>query len=384
MFRSLTMALIAISVGVGHSAFAQSVATQPITMKWVEQIKWNGDLRYRIDWLKEDVNGVKREARYRHRVRARFGLQTEIDPQWSLGFRVSTVDGTNTNGGDPVSYNQTLDNNGSKKMIGWDLAYFQWKNESGWMVRGGKIVNPIYTPQGSQLIFDMDYTPEGLALQTPWFVTAGYILDERDFRTAAPTETKAAPDAWLWATQVKHQMSVKDRPLVVGAGYYHFFDVKGFTNLYTTNSNIPFLGNTFYTDAGTSKYAYGYQVAQVFGEFQPCTQLPVTLYADVIRNLAIGSNNFGWIAGAKYGAVTKAKTWDAGYFFRRTESDATVSALNDSDFASGREQSYGHSLVGRYGLTDNVRIALQYSKAWIGPNHDDNNDRVFLDLNISM
>lgn len=386
MLKSLLMGTIAIGLSVGFVWFGESAMAQsnvaPTVVKILEQTKFNADFRYRLDWLKEDVNGVKREARYRHRIRARVGFQTDVDSQWSLGARIATMDGKNLNGGEPVSYNQTLDDNASRKYVGWDLAYFQWKNESGWMVRGGKIVNPIYTPQGSQLIFDMDYTPEGLALQTPWFVTAGYMLDSRELKTGSTTEME--PTAWLWATQAKHQMTVKDRSLLFGAGYYHFFNVKGFTNLYTTNTNIPFLGNTFYSDGGISKYAYGYQVAQLFGEFQPLATLPVTLYADVIRNLAIGRNNFGWIAGAKYGTAAKAKTWDVMYNFRRTESDATMSALNDSDFASGREQAYGHTLIGRYSVTDNVRLALQLSKANIGPNHDDNNERVFLDLNIAM
>ena len=378
MLKGLLMTLFAVSLS--QSAVAQNAST--VVMKWVDQTKWNGDIRYRIDWLKEDVNGSKYEARYRHRLRARFGLQTDIDPQWSIGFRVSTMDGSNLNGGEPTSYNQTLDNNGSRKYVGWDLAYFQWKNDSGWMVRGGKISNLIYVPQGSQLIFDQDYTPEGMALQTPWFVTAGYILDERAFKTSP--STAAEPDAWLWATQIKRQTNFKDKPVTWGAGYYHFFNVKGFTNLYTTNTNIPFLGNTFYSDGGISKYAYGYQVLQAFGEIQPLSAWPVTFYADVVRNLAIGRNNLGWLAGAKYGSSGKAKTWDATYFFRRTESDATMSALNDSDFASGREQAYGHTMVGRYSFTDNVRMALQYSLAFIGPNHKDNNDRVFIDLNITM
>ncbi len=380
MFKSLCSAVLAF--GLSHSAMAQSNTAAPAIIKIAEQTKFNADLRYRMDWMKEDVLGNRREPRYRHRLRARVGFQTDIDSQWSLGARISTMDGQNLRGGEPISYNQTINDNASKKFVGWDLAYFQWKNESGWMVRGGKMTNPIYTPQGSQLIFDMDYTPEGMALVTPWFVTSGYILESRGLKTGSTTEMD--PTAWLWATQAKHQLNVQDHALTVGAGYYHFFNMKGFTNIYTTNSTFPFQGNTFYSDGGIVKYSYGYQVAQLFGEYQLSTKWPVTLYADVIRNLAIGRNNFGWIAGAKYGSAAKANTWDMTYFFRRTESDATVSALNDSDFANGREQSYGHTVVGRYSLTDNVRLAVQYSKAFIGVNHDDNNDRVFLDLNIAM
>ena len=348
--------------------------------KWVEQTQFNADMRYRMDWLKEDVNGANRDPRYRHRLRARVGFHTEVEPQWSLGARIATVDGAATSGGDPVSYNQTLDDNGSKKMVGWDLAYIQWKNETGWMAKAGKIVNPIYTPQGSQLIFDQDYTPEGVALQTPWFVTTGYILDERALATGSTT--KKAPDAWLWATQTHHNFNVADRKLLAGVGYYHFFNLEGHSNLYTTNTTFPFLSNS--SVASSSTYEYEYRVAQLFGEFQLLKDQPLVAFADVIQNLAASRGNFGWLAGLKYGKMDKAGSWDAMYFFRRTDTDSTVSALNDSDFAGGRDQAYGHVLNGRYALTDKVKLGLTYIKAAIGPTHSDDYDRVFIDFNMSL
>lgn len=370
--------LMALFLGLGLMAStAEAQSSAQTVAKWIDQTQFTGDLRYRIDWLKEDSNGAKRDPRYRHRLRARFGFQTEIEPQWSIGARISTMDGA----GEPTSYNQTLDDNGSKKSVGWDLAYFQWKNDTGWMVRGGKMMNSFYTPQSSQLIFDMDYTPEGVALQTPWFVTAGYILDERAL--ASGSNTKMEPDAWLWATQAKHSMNVHNMAMTVGAGYYHFFNIKGFSNLYTTNSNL-FLGNSTVLDGGSQRYANDYHVGQLFGELQPMADRPLVFYADVIQNFAASRGNFGWLAGARYGNAVKAKTWDVGYAFRRTEADSTIAAINDSDFASGFDQAYGHILNARYALTDKIRLAFYYSKAYVGANHSDQNDRVFFDFNITM
>lgn len=368
----------------GSVAFAQTTpsATATNVAKWIDQTKFSADVRYRQDWLKEDVNGNHREGRYRHRLRARVGFHTDVDSQWSLGARLSTVDSASLSGGEPVSYNQTLEKNGSKKVVGWDLAYIQWKNEMNWMARAGKMVNPIYTPQGSQLIFDVDYTPEGVALQTPWFVTAGYILDDRSLTSGSTT--KMDPQAWLWATQAKKDFTFGEIPVVLGAGYYHFFNVQGYTNLYTSSTTFPFLSNTSFADGATNKYLNPYQVAQLFGEVTPVKSLPLTLYADVIQNLAIGKGNFGWISGAKYGSASKAKGWEAMYSFRRTEADSTVSALNDSDFAGGRDQAYGHIVNLRYGLTDNVKLAMYYNRAWVGADHSDIYNRVYFDLHLSL
>lgn len=364
-------------------AKADPVGGVPANLKWLEQTTFTGDVRYRQDWSKEDQNGAKRDGRYRQRLRVRLGFHAELDEGWGLGARLSTMDAATTNGGSPDSYNQTLERNASKKLVGWDLAYIQWKNNSGWLARGGKMLNALYIPHFSQLLFDQDYTPEGLVLQTPWLTTVGYILDERGLTQGS--NTKMDPTAWLWATQAKKDFALtNDMNVTAGAGYYHFFNIQGYTNLYTTNNNFPFLGNTYVADGAINKYANPYQVVQLFGEFQPTKAMPLSFYADVIQNVAIAKGNFGWIAGTKYGNLAKAKSWDLMYSFRRTDADATVSALNDSDMAASRELSYGHIIAGRYGYTDRVRLAVYYNTSMIGAAFSDHYDRVFFDVNVSL
>ena len=69
-----------------------------------------------------------------------------------------------TGGDDPRSSNQTLGGSGSRKSIGLDMAYIDWKFMEGGNLLLGKQVNPIFRP-GQSLFYDGDYNPEGGAVK---------------------------------------------------------------------------------------------------------------------------------------------------------------------------------------------------------------------------
>ena len=50
-----------------------------------------------------------------------------------------------------------------------DLAYFDWHPErvEGLNVIGGKMENPFYAPGKTELLWDGDLRPEGVALNSP-------------------------------------------------------------------------------------------------------------------------------------------------------------------------------------------------------------------------
>src|SRR5436190_533516 len=72
-------------------------------------------------------------------------------------------------GGDPISSNVTLMDNGSKKFVFIDLAYAKWREVQSDRLNAtltlGKMENPLVT---SDIVFDHDYTPEGMAQQVTW------------------------------------------------------------------------------------------------------------------------------------------------------------------------------------------------------------------------
>ena len=78
-------------------------------MKWVENMKISGDLRYRYEGIDSQSSGKWGPSINRNRIRARIGLYDKINDEVDLGFRLA--------GGsaDPVSTNQTEEDAFSKK-----------------------------------------------------------------------------------------------------------------------------------------------------------------------------------------------------------------------------------------------------------------------------
>src|SRR5678816_4348224 len=99
-------------------------------------------------------------TRWRYRLRA--GMVATFLDNFEAGFRLTSGEAVGTFGGDPISGNTTLRDNGAKKFVYLDLAYGRWTFINNKTLNGsltiGKMENPF---QMSDLMFDADYTPEG-------------------------------------------------------------------------------------------------------------------------------------------------------------------------------------------------------------------------------
>src|SRR3954471_17802722 len=102
--------------------------------RWVDTIKFNGDLRIRHeDFFNKGVNAVDR---HRERFRMRFGVTGTIQ-DFTAGMRFAS--GT----GEQVSTNQTFGNSWTQKGLFIDQAYIQWKAHEYIRVTGGRMPNPF-------------------------------------------------------------------------------------------------------------------------------------------------------------------------------------------------------------------------------------------------
>ena len=68
--------------------------------KWVQDMKWKGDLRVRYQNERRDTTN----SRHRGRVRMRLGVETNVNEKSSVAVGIAT------GGGDPRSTNETLEN----------------------------------------------------------------------------------------------------------------------------------------------------------------------------------------------------------------------------------------------------------------------------------
>ncbi len=308
---------------------------------WTETVSLNGDLRYRHEQI--DVEGE--ELRNRQRVRMRMSLLARPEDNLEIGVRL--VSG----GDDPVSSNQTLGDGFSTKGIGLDQAYFIWTHAaSGAKVSGGKMANPFYLPAKSELIWDSDLSPEGLALKhvfgdgdTRFFVHgAGLWVEERS----------ADDNTGLFGGQIGIEQKFNGVKVVLGGGYMNFTDLDG--ALY----DDEFFGNSA-TDSVS--FDYDFNLMEFFGvvEFK-AGDLPVTLFADIVTNREADTGEQAYMFGAKLGKAKKVGSWEAKYNYREVQADAVMGALIDSDFRGGGTDAKGHELGAAYQLSSKSKLAVSY------------------------
>src|SRR5688572_24144337 len=124
--------------------------------EWASRISWKADLRYRHEFLDPEQAS---DDQTRHRIRARFGLSGKVNDTVSATIQLATNGANN----DPRSTNQTLGEGNTRKGLGIDLAYAEWKPVDGFALLAGKQPQPWVKPPG--LLWDGDITPEGIAVK---------------------------------------------------------------------------------------------------------------------------------------------------------------------------------------------------------------------------
>ncbi len=340
------------------------IAATAVADDWTETISMKGDLRYRHEMVDKDGS----EVRNRQRVRARLSLTAEPEENLTIGLRL--VSGSD----DPVSSNQTLDDAFASKDFGLDRAFFAWEHPaSNTRVTGGKMGNPFHQPAKTELLWDGDLSPEGMALQhtftqgnTRIIVNgAGLWLDER----------KADNDAIMYGAQgmVIHQM--ENMKFTAGGSYFDY------TNLQGALFDDDFFGNTNDDDA----FSTDFTLVEFFAELGfEIADKPVTIFADFVTNQGADTDNQGYLFGAKLGKAKKPGTWQLKYNYREVQKDAVMGALTDSDFRGGGTDGKGHEIGFGYQMTGKSTLALSYFVNTLGVENGTDYNRLMADLKFKF
>ncbi len=359
----------------------------------INNLKLNGDFRYRFEDIHFDpqtfntigVRGPLSKAdqtknRIRHRLRLRAGFEWTINDEVTVGGRLATsMNGGASNSGDPISYNQTLTDAFSKKGVYLDAAYFDYhpSRVPGLKVMGGKMNNPFYVPGKTQMVWDQDLTPEGVAVSytnTMESSPTGPVYREVPLELAATAgyflvqERSIDIETQLLGVQgtAKYNFEADGgTSVLVGASYYDYGHIKGFPPLYDPANTF---GNALSLAVlgGSAFYADDFNIVEGFTEFTiPVFERPLLLYGDVAYNTApidknYDENNSGlaWALGASYGRCVTPHSWSVRYEYRDVARDAVVGAFTDSDFGGGGTNSKGHILGADFMLLKNTRLAV--------------------------
>lgn len=324
---------------------------------WAERISWKGDFRYRVERIDEE--GINQRDRNRIRARAALTARTSDTTEVGLGL---------ASGGDsPVSTNQTLGGNGSTKDLRLDLAYLKWTGLQNTHLTAGKFSNPFYRAQGSGLIWDSDFRPEGIALvweRGPVFVNASYNFLESDSR---------AGDDAIWGVQLGARVSPDPAVRLVAAIKYLDIPARGRAAL--DPGEPDFFGNSSVVVDGRRVYAVDYNLfnASLNLDFA-LREFPVSLFADFVTNEDAQELDTGFLAGLVFGPLQPAGKWRLRYQYQDLEADATFGLISDSNFAGGDTDGTGHKFVARYDIDSRWYVAATYFDNKRGVDLGDNTD----------
>jgi len=325
------------------------------TAEWYEKIKLKGDVRFRNELIQQENKGDN----FRWRIRARLVADAEINDAWS-----ATI-GLASGSDDPVSTNQNLTGGFSRKTINLDLAYvdFHPKRISGLNMNAGKMRFPFETADKTQLVWDNDLTPEGLALtykhkaggKADVFVNAaGFYITDND------------PDNDQWMSGGQAGFSVKPSDnvsLVAGAGYFNFLRTKGMPMFYNSSKNFGNSGTKVVDGAKTTYYYVGeYEEFEILGILDATVNDRTFLRftGDYVNNAGADSLNTAYLFGGalNYGKDRGSLKLFANY--RAIEADAVIGVFNSSDFIGGGTNGKGWELGLSIGLEKNVSFDVTY------------------------
>jgi hypothetical protein len=313
---------------------------------WWETIKISGDLRYRYEDIKDDS---ATDDNSRHRVRARLGLTASPKEDFEVGLRLAT------GSTDPVSTNQSLDGGFSKKAVILDKAYLKWSpKDTGLSVTAGKMDNPFRSAVGSDLVWDGDLTPEGLAVQysrkmesVEPFANIGY-MQVSQFATDDE-------DATLFGVQGGASFKLSEVKITAGVGYFTYGNCKDHTTFYSSTNSY---GNTA---APGLLYVYDYNEIDAFLEvgFKIAGQ-PVKIGADYVKNSDPDDDATGYLFGLSVGDDKGAGKVKLAYNYRLLERDAVLGAFTDSDSGGGGTDVKGSKISLSVGVNDKATFGITY------------------------
>lgn len=378
--------------------FTRSYQAKSGIKDWVSALRVGGDFRGRYDNINstDDLEAFSNRERYRYRIR--YGITAVMFDNLEVGLRLASgaVDGN------PISRNQTMQDNGSLKGIGVDQAYGRYSPVRNNILEAsltvGKMPNPFVF---SDLVFDEDYTPEGFAANVNFILGDAHSLKLAGGLFALDEIAASHRDPWMMGAQARLDSKwTKHLDTSFGAGIVSIWrkeNLRGafstttttvvtdsggdtFTNRVTTTTaaQVPDInrGNTRGSDG---ILAFNYNPVVLDGAvtftlesfpFFYTGPFPIRVGGDFIYNPAIPDRNKGYTAGVTFGKSGKKRTWDATYRYKWLEGDAWYEEVVDSNSGAiyaatipayfAGTNIRGHMFKAQYSPFDSVTLAATY------------------------
>jgi hypothetical protein len=321
----------------------------------------SADLRLRHESIRREADTDNERQRYRGRVS--FSASTPGDLEWEL--RVATGNG------DPVSTNLDFGRGFRVENVRLDRLWVRWAASDSVHVDVGKMKNPLRRGGDSNLIWDSDLNPRGIATSIsagPWFAVAGAFQ-------------MADSDRDLLAPLAAFQGGVRLEPAGAGTfraglGYLAYGGIRGHPPLYDDR----FDGNSVDADGN---HRFDYDIVTLMADYEfDARGIPLQLFTESAMNTAAGSANRAFLVGIRAGGTDESGKGQISWTWRDTEADSLVAVFTDSDFAGGETDSRGHTVNLQFALSTHVVLGGTFirSKTAVGSAAPRQYDRVMLDM----
>ncbi|MBI5832220.1 MAG: putative porin [Armatimonadetes bacterium] len=325
--RKQIMTICGLAVMVlSNSAFAQSTWT------------WGGDVRARYDLVAPRAAGVNDNLLLRARINAT-GAVADGKVKWGVGLATGT--------GNPISRNVMLaggDLNGNLGVM-LDLGYVAFTPNDRFALTLGKMKNPFWA---SDMIFDPDLTPEGLAMSYQLYGGSSKDLFTNVKSTTSYYGVRNAGvmsnDAWMLGEQITATLKKVD----LGFGVYYYSRLTG-----GAVAGLPQLPAAFPSDNmavlhGRARYAFS------VGKF------PLVLTGDLTANVVEQAQMMAWEARADMPKFLG--NGSASLTYRQANINSLFSSWADSDFGSGAGYRSGLRFNYNVPLYKDVTLGATYMR----------------------
>lgn len=319
--------------------------------QWIQNLSLKGDLRLRHqnDWASSAAN-----VRSRERLRLRVGLETRASENLKAGFGFATgaesVSGTSVVDAEPTSTNYTFSNGFAKPMLMVDYAFLEYTPISWLKVTGGKMKSGVQRWQASDLLWDTDINPNGIALTASQdfgdinlFMTGGWLVFNE-----LNSATLNNPDAYI----AQPGMSVK-----LAEGKYIVKAALAYEQLNVNGKNTGYYGTPAF-DYICFNPSIEVSAKELVGPYS------LALFSDMVNNAdkKITSDNAGGSYGFRFGSekIHEFGNWQFVLMQRGLGANAWLNKLGDSDAYGGAVNSTGYEAIVTYGLTKTASIGVDY------------------------
>ena len=338
---------------------------------WLSRTTVFGDVRYRHEGFYHQPHKAHEEigARNRERIRARLGVKVAFSDEISATIRGATGDPNN-----PVSYNESLTGDFTRKHFNLDWAFLTFTPGKSFGIRpgiasftAGKFPNPIF--RVGQLVFDDDLAPEGTSETFALLSQPMGFLDQVKLHGLQWTfnEVSNAEDGWMFGGQVNPSMHFGSLQLEAGLGQYWWLNADQIAQALNTNSALKNTNLVTSETVGGKTMITGYQGA--FNESNATIAAtwpnligaqPLKAFADYVYNWEAATDDaHGVQAGLTLGQTKTRGDWSVTGYWEHLGQEAVISTFTYDDFGLGGTNLEGPVAEINYQLLNPLTVTLR-------------------------